>query len=316
MSAGTAARLLRRTAEAAGIAAGRRRRAARRGGAPPQGAPRPRAARHDGALRVLARMPHAVHLRLLRGRRAGRRRARAAAPAMSASGWGRSAAGRAARRRRAAPGPHRALRRRAAVGPLRRRADRAGADRQPRCARCSTAGSTACRRTASSPACPSDEVKDLLNVLADAGPDRAPGHRGRPARRLRAGAHARGPPGRHGRAGPSWRCRRAAARAGSATAAPDGPAPRRGRRRAAVTRPQRHVDHGRRRPRAPRAAQAAGAPRRPGGRACRPTSSSTTARSWRSPRPSPATARPCGGSAGSGPPSSRRYGDALLGLLG
>ena len=85
MGAATAARLLRRAAEAAGIRAGAGRRAARPGDAGAQGATRPRAARHDRAVRLLARLPHAVHLRLLRRRRAGRRRARAAAPVTCAS---------------------------------------------------------------------------------------------------------------------------------------------------------------------------------------------------------------------------------------
>ena len=138
----------------------------------------------------------------------------------------------------------------------------------------------------------------------------APGHRGRPARRLRACAHARGAPGGRRReptrAGASGAA--CGAQAGSAHlggACDDAWAPRRGARRGCACpdpRIERHTRHGRRRPRAAGPPQTVAVRRGPP--PGRPhTWCPTTAPSWRSPRPSHATAGPCAGCAGSDRPS-------------
>ena len=129
MSAGTAARLLRRAAEAAGVAAGQ--------GPMPLDDARPRAqgaaGTASGSTRWCATPSRAAAAPGSSTTTSPAAPAaappRAAAPATSASAG--AARRPRARRRGAAARPHRALRRRAAVGPLRRRAHRPGADRQP-----------------------------------------------------------------------------------------------------------------------------------------------------------------------------------------
>ena len=82
---------------------------------------------------------------------------------------------------------------------------------------------------------PVNEVKDLLGLLADAGLDRAAGHRGRASGRVRPRAHARGPAGGDGRG---------AARAGPSRAPrrPPSERPRSAARRAAPEAPPEGVD--------------------------------------------------------------------------
>jgi ATP-dependent DNA helicase RecQ len=131
-----------------------------------------------------------------------------------------------------------------------------------------------------------DQVKELLNVLADAGLVERQGMRVA-GRGLRAGAHPEGDESRSAR--PRARTPEPAAprRRGS----PDGPS---------IAAPREATG-------CSRASRAGGRTKLAGG-ACRPTSSSTTARSRRWPPPRRKTANRCAACPASAPPSSKPTG--------
>ena len=204
-------------------------------------------------------------------------------------GWGKRD-GRRARRRGAAPRPHRLVGRGPALGTLRRRADRAGAHRQPGARDPgSRAGPRAdVRQAGRSPDWPGEGPAQRPGRCRA---HRAPGHRGRPAR-ARSCSRSR-PRG----AGWQW--------ASSDRSSPFRPSRPLDPEAAALARALPPGRRARSPIRHSSPSSRPGAPQRRDESRCRPTSSSTIGRSPSSPPPGPGTFRGSGRCPASDRPSSR-----------